>query len=158
MAVATHTVTVNAAFLQEIKDDNLKLRQLLLTVRQHAARQISNHGDCRGFVALLGELRDQLAIHFALEEAYGYFDDAIAEAPRLSEQAEALRAEHQVLFAIIRDLAEKAEQRTYRKSGHRLPRSITVEFLAFDGRLRQHEGRENELILQAFDDDIGVGD
>ena len=35
---------------------------------------------------------------------------------------------------------------------------VGPEFLSFDGRLRGHEAHENELIFEAYDDDIGVGD
>ena len=31
----------------------------------------------RRFAVLLAELRDQLAMHFSLEEAYGYFDAGV---------------------------------------------------------------------------------
>jgi hypothetical protein len=35
---------------------------------------------------------------------------------------------------------------------------IGPEFLKFDARFRDHEQRENELIVEAYDGDIGVGD
>ena len=40
-------------------------------------------------------------MHFALEDAYGYFEDAVAEAPRLSDMAEQLHSEHDGLFLEI---------------------------------------------------------
>ena len=59
-------------------------------------------------VDLLIELQDQLALHFALEEAYGYFDDPIWVAPHISDLAESLRAEHVALYSELCDLAEQA--------------------------------------------------
>ena len=78
MSVITRTVAVNAAFLQEIKEDNRLVRDflqqaldLLSVPRRVPARRIVNK---------LWQVRDQLAMHFALEDAYGYFEDAIVEA------------------------------------------------------------------------------
>jgi hypothetical protein len=44
----------------------------------------------RRLVNLLEALCDQSALHFSLEEAYGYFEDANHVAPQLGEQAETL--------------------------------------------------------------------
>ncbi|MEZ6131277.1 MAG: hypothetical protein R3C59_21590 [Planctomycetaceae bacterium] len=69
MLTATHTVTVNAAFLQEIKDDDEQLRTLLEQTRQ-ACKSLSYLDiSASRLASLLAELRDQLAMHFALEEA-----------------------------------------------------------------------------------------
>ena len=83
MAIVSKTVTVNAAFLLEIKEDDRRLRCLL-------GELLSAFGAPSGRVAspsrlaeLLVAVRDQLAMHFSLEEAYGYFDDPVSVAPRL---------------------------------------------------------------------------
>ncbi len=84
----TSTVTINAAFLQEIKEVNQDLWKLLDEVKHLCgdAHYVQLQG--RLVVDRIGELRDQLAMHFALEEAYGYFDDPIRVAPRLSAAAQ----------------------------------------------------------------------
>jgi hemerythrin-like domain-containing protein len=106
----------------------------------------------------MAELRDQLAMHFALEEAYGYFDDPIRVAPRLSVAASQLRDEHQVLYSLIRDLADEVDELcragTLAQNGAR----VVKRFGEYYDRLQQHENRESELILDAYDSDIGVGD
>ena len=38
------------------------------------------------------------------------------------------------------------------------PKQIVALFRTFDDELQGHESCENELILEAFNDDIGVGD
>jgi len=57
--------------------------------RRHAAPVLPpiHTGMCRHLVDWLSELRDQLALHFALEEAYGYFDEPLHVAPQLAEKA-----------------------------------------------------------------------
>jgi len=152
---STSTVTVNAAFLQEIKEVNQELFQRLLEVRQILSRPVPFTMDGSLFVTKLAELRDQLALHFALEEAYGYFDDPVFVAPQLGRVAESLRAQHRELYLEISQIAEQAERHQYRGQ---LPSWIVVlagAFMRFHHRFQQHESRENELIQQAYDDDLG---
>jgi len=154
----TSTVTINAAFLQEIKEVNSELWQLLEKVGHlcSTAHQIEHQG--RHVVDMLGALRDQLALHFTLEEAYGYFDDPVHVAPRLCLAATALRDEHELLYARISRLADEVDE--LQRSG-RLAKSgdhIVARFREFSELFQQHESRESELILEAYDSDIGVGD
>jgi len=157
MAIVTSTVTVNAAFLQEIKEDNRELARFLS--RAEAKCKNATVSPSSAIVAdLLVQVRDQLAFHFALEEAYGYFENAVDAAPRLCGQATALRAQHEALFVEICEIADEAEEMRLSRNGRRRVRTVANRFLNFCHRLRQHEADETELILQALDDDIGVGD
>jgi hypothetical protein len=79
-------------------------------------------------------------------------------APRLARQAEQLRDEHKGLYLDHCHLVDRAERMFYDGEQAALALWIGPEFLEFDGRLRTHEARENELIFEAYDDDIGVGD
>ncbi len=154
MSVITRTVTINAAFLQEIKEDNQRLRQVLDELRDKDARWRLS---ARDLAHLLGQLRDQLATHFALEEAFGYFEDPLRVAPHLGERAEDLRSQHGALYSKASRLAEVADARA-RRTGELTSRLVWSSFEAFDAVLLQHESAENELIMQAFNVDIGVGD
>ncbi len=154
MSVATRTVTINAAFLQEIKEDNQRLHELLTHLRGRDARwrlTLSSLAD------LLGQLRDQLATHFSLEEAFGYFEDPLRVAPHLCDQAEKLRNQHGELYSRASDLAEFADAQS-RRSGGDQASGVWERFAAFDAALQDHEACENELIMSAFTVDIGVGD
>ena len=106
---STATVTINPAFLQEIKEVNQELWQCFADLRLRCSRPIAT-GMCRHLVDWLSELRDQLALHFALEEAYGYFDEPLHAAPQLAEKAERLRMEHQELYSEFSDLVDRAEK------------------------------------------------
>ncbi len=153
----TGTITVNAAFLQEIKEVNHELWDSLKQLRHRCQRPIApGHG--RQLIDKLCQLRDQLALHFSLEEAYGYFEDPIDVAPRLCRQAEQLRGEHKELYLDFCDLIERAERMFYDEQHAALALWIGPEFLDLDRRLRDHEERENELIMDAYEGDIGVGD
>ena len=158
MVTVTGTLTVNAAFLHEIKEDNRHLRDLFQKALTLFASPRRVRISPRHVVNHLWQLRDQLSMHFALEDAYGYFEDAIAEAPRLSEQAEMLRNEHGDLYLEMCDLVEQGEQLLYDHLPRRYMTELAISFYAFHARFQEHETRENELIFSAFDDDIGVGD
>ncbi|TWU18478.1 hemerythrin domain-containing protein [Allorhodopirellula heiligendammensis] len=159
-------LTVNAAFLKDIKDDNRDLKILidrmrLLTQSREAA---ANHWP--ELLTLFSDLRDQLALHFGLEEAYGYFDEAIGTEAELSITADTLRSQHAVLFEEARHLAEAAADA---HTGDTPIEGTTPEVTTAQERIlhrfdeflvqfHDHEEAELKLILDALDEDIGVGD
>ena len=152
----TRRLAVNAAFLKDIKDDNRDLKLLLDKIFPFAnyPQTASNHW--QELSELFAELRDQLAMHFALEEAYGYFDDALVSAPQLSVRAECLRGQHAKLFERIRCLADKAAE-IHIDSSEQVARFL-ADFNRFRTEFEKHEEDELKLILDALDDDLGVGD
>ncbi len=155
---ATRTVTVNAAFLQEIKQVNEELWQRLADVRYACSRPISMKQQCRQLVESLFELRDQVALHFALEEAYGYFEDPLYVEPRLCQRVAGLRDEHRKLFRQLTGIVDRAEQLFYDGQLATLATHVPPRVEAFYDQLLRHEDRENELIHEAMNVDIGVGD
>lgn len=149
-------LTVNAAFLKDIKDDNQELKQLLdkIVPLTDPLPMAVNHWS--ELVALLGDLRDQLAMHFALEEAYGYFEDALVTAPQLTLAAHSLKRQHIKLFEQIVRLAEKAAELP--ADAESQIAKLLQQFKSFQLDFQTHEREELDLILQALEDDIGVGD
>lgn len=158
MSTLTATVTINAAFLQEIKDDHRELGDSVSDAQSLFGDWTRRRVSPRQAVDLLNRLRDQFAMHFSLEEAFGYFEDAIDVAPHLSRQAEDLRAEHRVLFGQLSALVEQSEQALYRESHGYGFKQLCNGFMHFLDCFHDHESREKDLILQALDEDIGVGD
>ena len=157
-APAAGTVTVNAAFLQELKDVNLELWQLLAECRRYCEQPLGAQRPCTEFVQRLGDLCDKLAMHFALEEAYGYFDDPLQVPPRLSQRCGALRGEHGSLYVELVSLVEQSEQLLYERKLSVLANELPPQFARFHQRLMDHEACEMELIQEVFADDIGEGD
>ena len=76
-------LAVNAAFLQEIKEDNSFLGELLLSIQTTLA---SCHTEVNvpALVELLRRLRDRVGMHFSREEAFGYCEDAVNFPTQLS--------------------------------------------------------------------------
>jgi hypothetical protein len=158
MNVATGTLTINAAFLQEIKEDNRRVHELLAEVEQWLQSHALSESSPRRLVDVLGQLRDQVALHFSLEEAYGYFEDAIHAAPQLSEKAAELRAQHSDLFVRLCQMVNDAERWLYRETPRDVRSSLIRQFGKFSQDFRRHESREADLVLEAFESDVGVGD
>ena len=75
-----------------------------------------------------------------------------------AEKAERLRMEHQELYSEFSELVDRAEKMFFAGQTAALAVWVGPQFLDFDARLSDHEQRENELIYDAFDSDIGVGD
>ena len=158
MAIATKSVTINAAFLREIKEDHLELGHAFRETEQAFEADSLPRLSVKQMVDLLSELRDRFAMHLTLEEAFGYFEDAVDVAPRLGRRSEALRREHEPLFLEVCALVDEAEQLLYHEAGHHSRLRVAANFRAFVENFQAHESREKELILDALDEDIGVGD
>lgn len=150
-------VTINVAFLQEIKEDNVQLKEVLgHTISTFSCAQTL---DAKTAVDQLVALQDALETHFALEEFYGYFQNALVTNPSLSPQAEAIRNEHQELFLQLNQIVEIAEQILYREcSPETTVETVTKQFDLFRAALRRHEQAENELMMRLCNEEIGVGD
>ncbi|MBW3596714.1 MAG: hemerythrin domain-containing protein [Planctomycetes bacterium] len=157
MAVVTGTLSVNAAFLREIKEDNRRLHELWDETERLLASSPQEPSP-RQVAEALGTLRDQLALHFSLEEAYGYFEDALDVAPRLSERAEELRSQHGALFLELCGIVERAEQWLYHETARDVLPAISRRYRRFLHALKEHETRETAMIMEALNDDVGVGD
>lgn len=148
--------TINAAFFQEIKEDHLHLNELLdqLGHLVDEPEALPNHR--KKFSGLLAELRDQLAFHFTLEEAYGYFEDALDGSPWLHSEAGELRNQHAQLYVQISGLAERALDLPVDSTAE--VKELAADYASFRAALRNHETSEMKLILDAMNRDFGDGD
>jgi hemerythrin len=150
------TVSINVAFLREIKEDNVHFDELLEAINM--SLDSSREVRVRVLAELLGRLRDELETHFALEEFYGYFSDAAPRNPQVSSEAAKLCAEHEKLFLVLNELVEEAEQLLYKETSCRSKNEIISGFHQFYEDLKRHEHHEMELMMRLWNEDIGVGD
>lgn len=143
-------LTINAAFLQEIKDDNLRLYGLLDHLR---ACWLVNDPDVfrpEWFTELICDLRDQIAMHFALENAFGYFEKPLTSDPLLSAEAQRLLDQHEELYLQICSIAEGAEELLYPEfdeAGY--SRQVDL-FKEFYKAFQAHESAEFDLMMNVF--------
>jgi len=103
----------------------------------------------------LHHLHTALVEHFWHEEHKGFFDEVTAQAPRLIPQAHKLCAEHQEMLHIASELARFASAGAGSETWWR---ELNSRFHAFSKQLMHHEGEENALLQQAYQDDIGAHD
>lgn len=151
----TEDVMLRPEYIQDIDDDNRHLHTLMTALGALINNRLVLRNHLTRLVTLLNEFRDQLAVHFTLEEAYGYFDDAIDSAPRLAASASRLREEHSELFAMLVAIADEAND----ASAHQFPAAQVNKIVQllhdFNAVLNEHEKNELRLAFEALHRDLG---
>jgi hypothetical protein len=144
MATATHllaqSVVANTDFLGEIEEVHAGLWRRLAELQYHFSRPISLRDESFAFVPQLAELRDQLALDFALKEAYGYLDEHPSST--MSPQATASRNTHRQLYQHLCDITEDAERLLREGKPVSLAVSIPIAFNGFLSRMQAYEVAE----------------
>ena len=146
----TKTLTVNPAFLQEIKDSNPDLWDTVHQVRQTCQCEEEPARTARSLARLLDGLRDHLALQFSLEESYGYMEVPQSPSSVNSELANRAHSQHCALYLRLSELAEQAEELQYRGVELTQLRKLVQSTQAFDAALREHEQTEHELIERSY--------
>jgi hypothetical protein len=104
----------------------------------------------------LAEFADHVRVHFAHEEeAEGFFDSVVDQAPRLKTRAEVLIAEHADMARELTQLSEYAKDGVVSEEWWT---HLNDAFESFWQRFCRHERSENDLVQEAFHDDIGSKD
>ncbi|WP_372721575.1 hypothetical protein [Novipirellula sp.] len=147
---AKKTLVVNSAFLQEIKESHPEFWHTLHHVRQVCEDMDEPSHVTRTLVRLLNDLRDQMALQFALEEAYGYIEVAPEYRSSKVNAAEKAMAQHCSLYLQLSELIEKAEELQYRGASAACVQELVDQTQAFDEKLREHEQAENGLIKDSL--------
>ncbi len=144
------TLTINPAFLQEIKDSNPDLWSTVQNLRQVCQCREQPAQTARHLARLLDNLRDQLALQFSLEESYGYLEVSEGSDGNVGQLANRTHAQHCTLYLRLSELAEQAEELQYRGVEPLQLRKLVQSAQQFDAELREHEQSENELIERSF--------
>ncbi len=144
------TTIVNAAFLQEVKDSNLRLWSVLHELRDLQIGFSETRQLTRELVLLLSELRDAFALEISLEETYGFIEGAARVSSLGSPDARLSKVHHRELYLQLNELCEKVEEAQYRGTIGRDMQIYLDEFERFDVAFRAHEDFEMELIRCAL--------
>ena len=156
--VAAQQITLNVAFLQEIKDDNVGLKSTIAHLENALSQNQSPQP--RLLVDKLSDLRDELETHFTLEEFYGYFQPARESHSQVNIRASELRQQHETIYLEVCELVDLAESILYREwpMANKAHSAITAGFHAFVQHFNDHEQQEMELMMKLCNEEIGVGD
>lgn len=146
----TATTIVNAAFLQDVKDANPRLWELLREMRELAMGEQERAVLAHRFVEGVDELRESLALQFSLEETYGFIDGSTLAPRSGSARAGLAKAQHRELYLQIHELDEQVEEAEYRGTICRDLPGLMDSFQDFDQALSAHEALESELIRRAL--------
>lgn len=155
---STKTITINPAFLAEVKDLHEELWTGLRQLQELCASPISLESKCFEFTGRLSDLRDKLAFQFSVEEAYGYFDDPAFCCPTFADRAAKLLLEHRELYEEIARITEQADELLSERDLAALTTVIPVAFDEFCRKLEAHESAETRLTYDGLMQDVGGGD
>lgn len=114
----------------------------------------SHHG-CKRIATALKSLRDHLAVHFAQEEEGGFVEECLARLPRLATEAKQVLAEHPSLLSEADRLIKQTDQGDIPAARWT---SLCDDVDRFTTRLLDHERRENNVVQQGYNEDLGLCD
>jgi hypothetical protein len=97
-------------------------------------------------VRLLVRIREELARHFAEEEAGGCLEEAACRCPSLSAQVRTIQGEHITLLAEVDRLIERAATCEKPDARH----EFETDFAKLCERLHAHEAAENDVLRRGF--------
>lgn len=155
---AAHDVGINAAFLQEVKDDERQVAEILSVVASMLEEPRLQPEDSSELLAVMRRFYTLVKFRFGLEEAIGYMEDVIEVSPWLCRDAEALLDEHQPLLEELQEIVELAHLELREGANELKLKQVRDRFAAFRTRFSEHESRESDLIIDSLYFDIGGGD
>ena len=138
--------TINAPFMQELKEYNVELWQSLDELKNATQGGVPTETLLSNFVPLLSKLKERLAAQFKLEETYAYVQTAMHGAKRMSAQVERVLSQHRPIYLYAQELAEKAEESEYRGKLAEDMASLIREAIELFRRIEDHESAEQRLI------------
>jgi hypothetical protein len=115
---------------------------------EEAGRAAPAHG-LQALRGRLAAVRRHLAEHFFFEEEHGYMDPVRRHEPRLGRVIDELGKEHgQLMGSLDRLLAESA-------TATNIDDLFRASIFHWIDEVRRHEARENRLVQEAFNLDMG---
>ena len=142
--------------LETVRSQHFALRQQIRALEEVFAEPDGAAEEyARKTQALLEGFDSALRDHFAVEEEGGYLADILKVAPRLSRRAAHLEQNHKEFSERLESLLALARYAVEAPDDWERVRTGLEGFLQ---ALRAHEDKENELVHEAFLDDLGSGD
>ena len=147
---------IEDAILEEAKKDDFNLSQLLSEIDNMLGTGIQlGSAAAAELTNMFSRLRSQLAWNFTLEEAGGYLADVVSVAPRHCGKVERLRDEHNELQNELMAISDETKSSGSSELTRDEQKCLAERFFEFRRRLRDHNARERELIVDALYVDIG---
>lgn len=142
------------AFAKAFAAEHREMRQLVAALRDAVNRNRPwSREVAREAVQAAEAMREHLHHHFAQEEEGGYLEQALAMAPRFSEEAQVLLAQHALMLEFIDRVVEGAKGAV---EDCELWPQLRLQVKDLLRKLSAHEGAENRIVQQAFNAGIEV--
>lgn len=142
------------AFAAAFEAEHREMRQLVHRLRDAVNRNRSwSREVAREAVRAVEAMRTHLRHHFAQEEEGGYLEQALAMAPRFSDEAQVLLAQHASMLKRIDEVAEVARGAV---EDAELWPQLKLQVKDLLRNLIAHESAENRIVQQAFNVGIEV--
>jgi hypothetical protein len=137
-----------------IADDVFRAHVALLGDLQDLEDAVSptSRADVGVVAAALAAAREHVKAHFRFEEEDGYMEALRRREPHLERAIHQLAEEHHELAGSLDALVAEA------RAAPRLDDGLRERIRAWTTSLRQHEARENALVQDAFNRDVGPED
>jgi len=151
---ATDPEDTSNASRREILDDHAHVRGLLGGLEEHLDRPVEPEAEWRSELQVtLSDLHRRLQRHFKSEEKGGVHERLMQEAPRLAHRLDELFADHPAILERLTGLLASLSE-----EGGASPldvRALTDGTRQLIEQLSEHEASENEVMLDAYWDDLG---
>jgi iron-sulfur cluster repair protein YtfE (RIC family) len=137
-------------FVEHLRREHRRLHEALAQTELALAEASRTDDPARKAPAIarrLSDLRDELARHYAEEEAGGCLEEALLRSPTVSPEVKRVQAEHPVFKQDMDRLVAKAAKLAKTPSDWAELRHDYHEIAA---KLRMHEAAENRILLYGF--------
>ncbi|MBX3394063.1 MAG: hemerythrin domain-containing protein [Phycisphaerae bacterium] len=141
-----------------IHDEHARVQEFTYDVRKQLA--VPPVGQLSDWLPRLrtsfSKLATHLRNHMAMEEEGGYMKGVERIRPTLSRKVEALHHEHSELDRLMRELDASIAE--LRPEDNLLIRHAIARIGMFLAYVEQHKHEEENLVMYAFNQDLGTGD
>lgn len=138
----------NGPTANEMQQEHQHLASLIERAQQ-AVEKIASPVMCQ---AQLQNLRDELRRHFQLEEQGGYMQEIREKRPNWNDRIDDLLTQHAAMLSTMGELLDEADEIVRRTE------QWQANFEKLLSALDNHEHAENQLVQEAYEQDIGSKD
>jgi hypothetical protein len=150
MAGYENQLTINGAFMIEIKDAHSDYRSALDTLREYCSKECERDRVVRECGIFLHRLRALFATQCQLEETYGYVRIQPGSLhSRSSSDVATVFSQHREISLLLMELSERFDDLQYQGNIRREIDSFMPNLRFLWSRLDNHERTELQLAIQA---------
>lgn len=145
----------------QLVDDTLEQHRACMQVVEEVEACLDAHPDREGqwvdgLLRKLPELARTMRAHFEAEEGGALFTKLPYSHPRLASRLRVLKDEHATMLEALDKVIARAER--MRDAEVYELRELNAQVQLMIATIRRHEAAENEVVIEAHWDEVGVGD